>query len=145
MPGTKTWALTFSFLQHLSFLPFLLDLHSLLVPEDQVLSYLTIDIQKSHILTSFGVSKHPGIAVSCPSATLRTMASDQEAANALKLQGNKAFADHEWPTAVDFYTQAIEKYDKDPSYFSNRAQVRRPLTRLNVHFERLATAGWMLC
>lgn len=48
--------------------------------------------------------------------------SDIEAANALKVQGNKAFAQHEWPAAVDFYTKAIEKYDKEPSYFSNRAQ-----------------------
>lgn len=53
------------------------------------------------------------------------MASDQEAANALKVQGNKAFAQHEWPAAIDFYTQAIEKYDKEPSFFCNRAQVRR--------------------
>lgn len=52
------------------------------------------------------------------------MASDIEAATALKAQGNKAFAQHEWPTAVDFYTQAIEKYDKEPSFFCNRAQVR---------------------
>lgn len=47
-----------------------------------------------------------------------------EAATALKQQGNKAFAQHDWPTAIDFYTQAIEKYDKDPSFFCNRAQVR---------------------
>ena len=52
------------------------------------------------------------------------MASDKEAANALKLQGNKAVAAHDWPTALDFYTQAIEKYDKEPAIFSNRAQVR---------------------
>ena len=52
------------------------------------------------------------------------MSSDIEAANALKVQGNKAFAQHEWPAAVEFYTKAIEKYDKEPSYFSNRAQVR---------------------
>lgn len=51
--------------------------------------------------------------------------SDAEAATALKLQGNKAFQQHDWPTAVDFYTKAIEKYDKDPSFFSNRAQVCR--------------------
>lgn len=57
------------------------------------------------------------------------MASAQEEANALKLQGNKAFAQHDWPTAVDFYNQAIEKYDKEPSFFSNRAQVRRTPTR----------------
>ncbi|KAI9374934.1 hypothetical protein BJX61DRAFT_532015 [Aspergillus egyptiacus] len=47
---------------------------------------------------------------------------DIEAANALKVQGNKAFVSHEWPAAIDFYTQAIEKYDKEPSFFSNRAQ-----------------------
>jgi serine/threonine-protein phosphatase 5 len=52
------------------------------------------------------------------------MATDQEAGVALKLQGNKAFAAHDWPTAVDFYNQAIEKYDQDPSFFCNRAQVR---------------------
>lgn len=50
--------------------------------------------------------------------------SDLEAATALKVQGNKAFGQHEWPTAVDFYTQAIAKYDREPSFFSNRAQVR---------------------
>ncbi|KAE8150387.1 Metallo-dependent phosphatase-like protein [Aspergillus avenaceus] len=50
--------------------------------------------------------------------------SDIEAATALKVQGNKAFAQHEWPTAVDFYTQAIEKYDREPSFFSNRAQAQ---------------------
>ena len=52
------------------------------------------------------------------------MTSEIEAATALKAQGNKAFAEHNWPTAIDFYTQAIEKHDKDASFFSNRAQVR---------------------
>lgn len=59
-----------------------------------------------------------------PLRPYRPMASDKEAANALKLQGNKAFANHDWPTAVDFYNQAIEKYDQEPSFFCNRAQVR---------------------
>ncbi|KAK2730817.1 hypothetical protein FQN55_005427 [Onygenales sp. PD_40] len=49
--------------------------------------------------------------------------SDQEAATALKQQGNKAFASHDWLEASKFYTQAIEKYDKDPSFYCNRAQV----------------------
>lgn len=49
---------------------------------------------------------------------------DVEAATALKLQGNKAFAEHDWPVAVDFYTQAIEKYDQEPSFFCNRAQAQ---------------------
>jgi serine/threonine-protein phosphatase 5 len=57
------------------------------------------------------------------------MASDQEAATALKVQGNKAFAQHDWPTAVDFYDQAIAKYDREPSFFCNRAQVRATICR----------------
>lgn len=51
------------------------------------------------------------------------MEKEREAASALKLEGNKAFSKHDWPTALDFYTKAIEKYDQDPSFFSNRAQV----------------------
>ena len=53
---------------------------------------------------------------------------DIEAATALKQQGNKAFAAHDWRAAADFYTKAIEKYDRDPSFFCNRAQVRGKLT-----------------
>ncbi|KAI4213688.1 MAG: hypothetical protein LQ351_003654 [Letrouitia transgressa] len=49
------------------------------------------------------------------------MASADEAL-ALKQKGNKAFAERDWPKAVDFYTQAIEAHDKDPSFFCNRAQ-----------------------
>jgi len=41
----------------------------------------------------------------------------------LKNQGNAAFKNHDWPTAIDFYTKAIEKYDKEPSFYTNRAQV----------------------
>jgi serine/threonine-protein phosphatase 5 len=52
-----------------------------------------------------------------------TSLSDAEAATALKNLGNKAFAHHDWPTAIDYYTKAIEKYDKDPSFYCNRAQV----------------------
>lgn len=49
--------------------------------------------------------------------------SDAEAATELKVKGNKAFAQHDWLAAVDFYTQAIEKNPKDPSFYCNRAQV----------------------
>ncbi|EGD92599.1 serine/threonine protein phosphatase PPT1 [Trichophyton tonsurans CBS 112818] len=49
--------------------------------------------------------------------------SDIEAATALKLQGNKYFAQQNWPAALDLYTQAIELYDKEPSFYCNRAQV----------------------
>ena len=52
-----------------------------------------------------------------------TASPDVEAATALKVKGNAAFTAHDWPTAIDFYTQAIEKNDKDASFFANRAQV----------------------
>ena len=45
-------------------------------------------------------------------------------ATALKVKGNKAFSDHDWPGAIEFYTKAIQKFDKDASFYSNRAQVR---------------------
>ena len=49
------------------------------------------------------------------------MAVDEEAV-ALKNKGNEAFKNKDWPAAIDFYTQAIEKNDKEPSFFTNRAQ-----------------------
>ena len=49
-----------------------------------------------------------------------------EEATALKQKGNAAFANHDWPTAIDYYTQAIEKNGKDPSFYCNRAQVANP-------------------
>jgi serine/threonine-protein phosphatase 5 len=59
-------------------------------------------------------------------------ADDKEAAMALKQLGNKAFAKHDWAEAADYYTQAIEKYDQDPSFFCNRAQVRPQSVRSRV-------------
>lgn len=50
--------------------------------------------------------------------------SSKETAIALKQKGNAAFASHDWLKAVDFYTQAIDVNDQDPSFFCNRAQVR---------------------
>jgi serine/threonine-protein phosphatase 5 len=47
---------------------------------------------------------------------------DKAAASALKAKGNQAFAAHDWPSAVDYYTKAIEKYDAEPSFYCNRAQ-----------------------
>lgn len=41
----------------------------------------------------------------------------------LKNKGNAAFKNNDWPTAIDFYTKAIEKNGKEPSFYSNRAQV----------------------
>jgi hypothetical protein len=52
------------------------------------------------------------------------MATPEEKATDLKNQGNKAFAAHDWPTAIDLYTKAIELNSKEPTFWSNRAQVR---------------------
>ena len=41
----------------------------------------------------------------------------------LKNKGNEAFKEKNWPKALDYYTQAIEKNDKEPAFFTNRAQV----------------------
>jgi Flp pilus assembly protein TadD len=54
------------------------------------------------------------------------MATPEEQAVAFKNQGNKAFAAHDWPTAIDLYSKAIELNDKEPTYWSNRAQVCAP-------------------
>ena len=48
---------------------------------------------------------------------------DKELAIELKNKGNAPFKAHDWPTALDFYTKAIEKYDQEPSFYTNRAQV----------------------
>lgn len=42
----------------------------------------------------------------------------------LKNQGNKAFAAGDWPTAISFYDKAIEADATEPTFFTNRAQVR---------------------
>ena len=51
------------------------------------------------------------------------MTSPEEQAVAYKNDGNKAFAAHDWPKAIELYTKAIELNDKEPVYYSNRAQV----------------------
>jgi serine/threonine-protein phosphatase 5 len=53
------------------------------------------------------------------------MATPKEQAVAFKNEGNKAFAAHDWLTAIDFYSKAIELDDKEPTYYANRAQVCR--------------------
>ncbi|CAL3965952.1 hypothetical protein PZA11_002764 [Diplocarpon coronariae] len=50
------------------------------------------------------------------------MGSPEEQAVAFKNDGNKAFAAHDWPTAIDLYTKAIDLDGNQPTYFSNRAQ-----------------------
>lgn len=51
----------------------------------------------------------------------------KEEATALKNQGNKAFASHDWPKAIEFYTKAIDLCDTEPTFFANRAQVESAL------------------
>lgn len=46
-----------------------------------------------------------------------------EDAIALKDQGNKAFAAHDWQKAIEYYTKAIELDANQPSFYTNRAQV----------------------
>lgn len=41
---------------------------------------------------------------------------------ALKDKGNDAFKQHDWPTAIEFYTKAIEKDGSVPTFYINRAQ-----------------------
>jgi hypothetical protein len=48
----------------------------------------------------------------------------QEEATALKNKGNDAFKAQDWATAVEFYAKAIDLYDEEPSFYTNRAQVR---------------------
>lgn len=45
-----------------------------------------------------------------------------EDAVAQKNLGNAAFKSHDWPTAIDHYTKAIELDPKEPSFYTNRAQ-----------------------
>jgi hypothetical protein len=62
----------------------------------------------------------------CPAFSTRIMGSPQEEATQLKNKGNEAFKNQDWPAALDFYTKAIELWDKEPSFYTNRAQVGRP-------------------
>lgn len=63
-------------------------------------------------------------------AIMAVSADDKAKAVALKNQGNEAFKKHDWQTAVEFYTKAIELDDTDPTYYANRAQVGPPQSRI---------------
>jgi hypothetical protein len=51
------------------------------------------------------------------------MGAPTDEASKLKDQGNNAFRNQEWDKALDFYTKAIEAYNAEPSFYTNRAQV----------------------
>jgi hypothetical protein len=55
------------------------------------------------------------------------MGNPQEEATQLKNKGNDAFKNQDFPAALEFYTKAIELWDKEPSFYTNRAQVRKRL------------------
>jgi serine/threonine-protein phosphatase 5 len=56
-----------------------------------------------------------------------------EDALSLKEQGNKAFKEHDWVTAISLYTQAIDLNDQEPTFYTNRAQVHTPRLRHATH------------
>ena len=45
-----------------------------------------------------------------------------EDAVALKNKGNEAFKAKDWPAAIEWYDKAIQANDKEPSFYTNRAQ-----------------------
>ena len=54
------------------------------------------------------------------------MGSPPDEATQLKNQGNDAFRQQAWDKALDFYTKAIEAYNAEPSFYTNRAQASSP-------------------
>lgn len=72
--------------------------------------------------TFISLEKKPGRSKALDSISPPNMPSSDDA-TALKLKGNAAFASHDWLKAVDYYSQAIEANDQDPSFYCNRAQV----------------------
>lgn len=81
------------------------------------------------------------------------MGSPPDDAVKLKDQGNDAFRNQEWDKALEFYTKAIEAYDAEPSFYTNRAQVRSLLSRgnrlltcpLDIHQARAVRLRYTRC
>lgn len=69
-----------------------------------------------------------------------------EEALALKKKGNEAVSKHEWLNAIDFYTKAIESYDTDPIFYSNRCQVSyltgKTVKIVSSNFNDRRTSSW---
>jgi STIP1 family protein 1 len=51
------------------------------------------------------------------------------AADALKEQGNAAFKNGDFAAAEELYTQAVQKFSRNPLLFTNRANARLKLQR----------------
>lgn len=54
------------------------------------------------------------------------------AAEQLKEKGNKSFRNGDYQEAEDFYTQAIQRYSRNPLIFTNRANVRLKLQKYDA-------------
>ncbi len=48
---------------------------------------------------------------------------DEAGAIKFKDEGNKAYAAHDWPAAIELYSKAIDLNPNEASFWSNRAQV----------------------
>jgi STIP1 family protein 1 len=55
-------------------------------------------------------------------------------ADELKEKGNAAFRNGSFIEAEELYTQAIQKYSRNPLIFTNRANVRLKLQQWEVNF-----------
>lgn len=79
-----------------------------------------------HLPAPFPESSTSCVAIpaSCPALSTHIMGNPQEEATELKNKGNGAFKNQDWPAALEYYTKAIELWDKEPSFYTNRAQVR---------------------
>lgn len=52
-----------------------------------------------------------------------------QAADALKERGNKAFKEGDYIAAEELYTQAVQRFSRNPLLFTNRANARLKLQR----------------
>ncbi|ESK96591.1 serine threonine-protein phosphatase 5 [Moniliophthora roreri MCA 2997] len=76
------------------------------------------------------VSTPPSSVVPSPqlsSLKLEVSEEDKAAAAELKQKANKAFSSHDFTTAIQLYTQAIEKNPNEPTIWCNRAYSRMKL------------------
>lgn len=73
--------------------------------------------------TNLTLSKHNAGSLQPHAAFGPEAIMTQEAVD-LKNKGNKAFASGDWPTAIDFYSKAIDLHSTEPTFYTNRAQVR---------------------